>query len=698
MSAFIVISLKDSLHWIVDGIEECRPHNTAVLTCISTGKIIKKDEKCYIYEYSVFSKHNQGDNGRITNKEESETPANLFNNQIAQFLKVSNNTGEQFNVFLLDNPLSANDFQQSQWLMGELRSIYETHKCTNFQIVHVLFSYDVESPGNVNSHVPKMILENLLDQTGTNKISLPYKTLYVDNQNRYGSALSVDKEGHDRMMPRMLCDLMMLMSNEDDSYNTENATNAATGIFAVGYSECMYYHDDVFRYYYLAGERDLVEYLLKDVNDELSLDYEKYPAGLENRQKKLSKIYEEVSLKEDIDKFPDSIDKKINDIIIAFKDEVVSAKETAIVEAQKKDVELTKIARQNRLKELATQDFKENGEGIGEEPSVEISDTVQIPLDERKGCNLFARLFHKRTIEEPVDPRVADICITEESDKVGNEFPDFIDRKMIYDDYSTSIEDDEERNESLRCNEAAYRKLLSFIQSKVFIEYLKSKYTDKSTLKDLIGRIKSIADYYAQRQDYLRLQGRIKELSELLKKKNAELKDFKLTSHCTSVENLIDFEKLRDYFSSTKKERCERVLAKWNERKERELLSEILTENIKWELLDFYYVKWNRPFAFINNLENDVDLKRVCDGLMTQSVPFVNIYSLPAIAVNMTYSFFYTDNKNWTERIQNDNIGLKNINIIYSTHICSKICMFQFLPMDYEMVNGLVDCMNEENE
>lgn len=51
MSAFIVISIQNHLHQIVDGIEKYRPQNHDVTTFISTGKLVKKDDN-FFYEYT----------------------------------------------------------------------------------------------------------------------------------------------------------------------------------------------------------------------------------------------------------------------------------------------------------------------------------------------------------------------------------------------------------------------------------------------------------------------------------------------------------------------------------------------------------------------------------------------------------------------------------------------------------------------
>lgn len=63
-----------------------------------------------------------------------------------------------------------------------------------------------------------------------------------------------------------------------------------------------------------------------------------------------------------------------------------------------------------------------------------------------------------------------------------------------------------------------------------------------------------------------------------------------------------------------------------------------------------------------------------------------------------SYYIFYTDNEPWIEDISQKRVMLTDDNRITSMlfhHICSKICMFQFLQMSHELIEGLVDCFDD---
>ena len=436
MSAFIVISVKNNLNWIVDGIKDCRPHNPEVVTYLSTGKIKKEGEGKYLYEYTVFSKHDGNGNAdnTVSRTAESDIPRNLFANQIAQFLNVCGNQGEQINIFLVDNPITEEDFEQSSWLVDEIKAVYESHKVTNFQLVRVLFSYEIEKPTDVNGQASKMILKQLTKINLDDSDDFPTRILYIDNQKRSGAAMCLNKEEHDVMIPRMLCDLMMLLSNRDDSYNVSAAISGQTNMFAVGYSECMYYHDDVFKYYDLAGRRELLKYLLETENDEESLDFIKYPVGLEDRIRRLDPLYAEVPYNVDISTSPKSIDKAIDDILVSFKDDIMNIRQEALADAIKKDAAETKskliehLKANNLVPDYVTDD----------------------DLDERY-----------MTIAKEANIDIESFAVTTAVEQTQKDFPEYIDRHLIYEKYLIENEEgDDSEGTPLEADILAYTRLI----------------------------------------------------------------------------------------------------------------------------------------------------------------------------------------------------------------------------------------------
>lgn len=718
MSAFIVISVKDSLNWIVDGIKDCRPHNPEVVTYLSTGKIKKEGGDKYLYEYTAFSKHTGDGNSdnTLSRTVESDIPRNLFTNQIAQFLNVCENEGEQINIFLVDNPITDDDFEQSSWLVDEIRAVYESHKATNFQLVRVLFSYEIDRPTDVNRQASKMILKQLTKINQDDSDDFLTRILYIDNQNRSGAAMCLNKQEHDIMIPRMLCDLMMLLSNKDDSYNVSAAISGQTRMFAVGYSECMYYHDDVFRYYDLAGRRDLLKYMLETINDEESLDFNRYPVGLENRLMRLDSLYSEVPFKVDISTYPQSIDKAIDDIIVSFRDDIISIRQVALAKATVKDAEETKSKLIGHLKvndlvpeDVSDEDLEERYLSIAEEAQVDIGS----------------------------------FTVTTAVEQAQKEYPEYIDRHQIYEEYLVEDEEGEEfEGIDLEANILAYNRLIKFIQTGLFKKHVREQCEIKDKEPDFIpvdseekakkpcflkrlffrkkvsestaitgvqepeaqitrdwhslrNTISSISEMYSKRRDYYRLKEKVNSMRGEVANLNDEIHNFRLTVHCSSVDNLIDLDKLKEFHQSGRDSRLTKIVEQWNrldeESKTYDAFFEELKEKTKWDVSDFYYINWSDPPDFIK----DIDLPKVCEALKRRSQPFVNTYTLGANAENLTSYIFYTDNERWQEDISQKRVHLKDDNKVLSTfshHICSKICMFQFLQMSHELIEGLVDC------
>lgn len=715
MSAFIVISVKDNLNWIVDGIKDCRPHNPEVITYLSTGKIKKSGEGKYLYEYSAFSKHAGDGNAdnTLARTVESDIPRNLFSNQIAQFLHVCENEGEQINIFLLDNPITDADFEHSSWLVDEIRAVYESHKATNFQLVRVLFSYQIDKPEDVNLQASKMILKQLTKIDLDDSDDFLNRILYIDNQNRSGAAMCLNKAEHNIMIPRMLCDLMMLLSNKDDSYNVANALGGQNRMFAVGYSECMYFHDDVFRYYDIAGRRDLTKYLLENVNTEESLDFEKHPIGLEDRLKRLEPKYSEVPFNVDISSYALSIDRAIDDILVSFREDIIGIRQEALNKAAEKDAEETKKRKISLFQESGKLsdfdvDIENDLDSIAEEAGIDISSCV----------------------------------VTDAYDLAAKEYPEYIDRKKIYEEYLVEDEEGEDyEGVSIDANIKAYNRLIRFIQTSQFKRYVRQRCEQPDSvevmdngivdqpkkkicfLKRIFSRrpsedtsfsalpvpptvsrriwhslrasIASIPDMYAERMAYYALKNKADQMRTDLTSMDEEIRLFKLTSHCSSVDSLIDIDKLKEFHAAGREARLAKIVKLWNSRiednRDYAALFEDLEEVTKWDVFGFYYINWDEPFDFIKS----IDLLKVCESLKRRSQPFVNTYTLGPNAENLTSYIFYTDNSAWDDDIKQKRITLKDDNKIsctFSRHICSKICMFQFLQMSHELIEGLVDC------
>ena len=206
MSAFIVISTSDKLNWIVDGIVKCRPQNPNTLTHIATGKICHREDALYYdHTYSVDS---------TSSSNSAEDLSSLLANQMAQFRKATG-VQDELQIFTLENPIDAENLGCCNMVYEALGEAINNRSEINYHITRILFSYDVSSPCNVVKQVLSSILSDYLSSAQNSDYT---KVCYVDNQDRCCAAIATSKEGHDLMLPRMLADLMMLISSGNSAY------------------------------------------------------------------------------------------------------------------------------------------------------------------------------------------------------------------------------------------------------------------------------------------------------------------------------------------------------------------------------------------------------------------------------------------------------------------------------------------------
>lgn len=688
MSAFLVISTTEKLNWIVDGIIECRPQNPTVSTYIGTGKLEKrKDEKTYyIHNYSAKDGVNK-DEEQATDLQE------LIANQFAHFRKESGVT-DNLQIFLLDNPIDKESLAYSQKIYDAIDNyVISQHFENNCSLTCILFSYDVSQPYNVCSQVVPDILRSII-QTAADKERV--HICYIDNQDRNGAAMALSAEEHNLMLPRMLCDFMMLMSSANSQYNIRNAVHNDTRIFSLGYGECMYYFPDVKRYFEYAYRRDIRRYMLAHNKPDIdSLDYDKYPIGIAERVERLKPIYLDVPFDEKITDYPQSIDKQIDDVIVALHDSIVSIKEQAMEDAKKKDAEATAKKRKEML---------ENGE----------TDEV-------------------------------DVEVTAEQDKVEKKYPDYIDRNSIYHLCLVEKMPDDQFEDNETCVKARekYLRLIEFVQDRefkqfvfqgtnsanksvvdtdslqsqeerkgcnIFARWFKKEQPQENApapieqnstdtdVKSPLEQIISISNLLKQKEQYQSLKAFEKSLQKEIEQQEKNMRDFSLTSHCASYGSLIDVEKLKAYQAQTSAVHIDAVIKQWEslEAKKRNL-SALYDENkteCNHELADFTYIHWDSSAPFV---KKDIDIEAVCTDLKDHSIPWVNSLVVRAEQENNTTFTFYTDCEQWYQAVDNKQVELPyGTTMEKSTHISSKMAIFQILQWDEHIIEGLTDAHNTE--
>lgn len=688
-SAFIVISASEKLNWIVDDIGRCRPQNPSVVSHIGTGKIEKK-------ENGIYYVHN--DHTEQVQKEEGHDLQDLIANQFAHF-RHDAELKDNLLVFILDNPIDEESFVYSSEIYQTIDSAIKSKSENDCNVIRVLFSYDVSHPCDVCEQVPEKVLQWHINEIKNNPNS---EILYIDNQDRYSAALATDKEEHDLMLPRMLCDFMMLMSAQGTQYNLRNAAHSDEKVFSLGYAECMYYYPDIRAYYDIAYQYNIRKLLiLNGVNSSTELDYNTAPLGISERIERLRPIYGDVPFDTDINQYPKSNDKQIDDIICQHKTQIIAIKQTALEEAKAKD-----DAAKTKKREQAEQAGKEN---------------------------------------------IEDIIVTTEQDRVNREYPDYIDRQQIYTLWLQTSQPNEKFEDNSACTNAQkqYLRLIDFVQSltykssltttppisnpernngaadntlsqdersgcNLFARLFRKRQSEPQTpdMADtstqgsnttsssttVLLQIKQISQLLAEKQQFRKLCDFEQKTQQECKDYKQQMDNFRLTVHCKSVDNLIDLQQLRDYESGTAAKRMQEVEQNWLKRDEKiHTLSGLYEENKKTyetDMLSYEYIHWDKPFPFTK----DIDVEEVCKALQDKATPLVNALIVRSHQEQNTTYLYYTDHSSWEKSVKNKEIDLPyGAAIEYSTHIASKLALFHILKWDENIIKGLTD-INELNE
>ncbi len=697
MTSFIVISTTESLNRFVDDIFACHPQNPDVAgkTHIGTGKLQQKEDGLY-YHYTY------GNN--IADKSSGTDLYQLLANQIANFRLQAKLYGSELQIFLLENPITTDDACHAWLVYDALKKVIAEKKYeNNCHIVHVLFSYDVNSL-DVTSQVANNYLAKILSNQIGNKMDIRAHILYLDNQDRNGAAITSTKEEHNLLIPRMLCDFMMLYSSENNSNNVRNVShNSETQVFSIGYAECMYYFKDIERYYQLAYNRDIRKYYLICSNDtdNRELDYEKSPLGLIERRDLLEPRYADVPYSEDIKNNAESVDKEIDDIVRSNKQTILDIKAHALEEAKLKDEEETEAKRQIAI---------DNGEDPGTIESVTchtqaVEDKYPNYIDRNE---LYKLWLVEHTDEEYFDDNTPCYEARVEYERVihfiqSSEYKQFI--------INLSIKEAEEsRSDTAKTATLIENKGCNFFvrlfhnSSPKSIETLSEEQTKEEKAVETIKIITSIAKLQNEKTQYKRLCNYIEQVENEIKDYQKQMDDFRLTTHSKSVDNLIILKTLKDYQSDQALQHIDTVILRWRDIKNGTLgdLMQEMKKECANDVIAYKYINWEYPFPFVNK---DIDIKNLAIELNKRAIPFVQTYTTRPVKENLTSYIYYHDREEWKRRTEEIDSTMKEYIVMpsgtsteLSTHIESKFCMFQILQMDKDIINGLTDLHTIESD
>lgn len=727
MASFIVISTNDRLHYLVDSIKECCPPNPEVRTNISTGKILKTGEG-FVYEYTILGEESKSD--------QSQVLSYWLTNQIAQFRLVNSIPNDNLiNIFLLENPITDEDFCEAKMWISAFDDVYKKGHDKSFCVYRMLFTYDLSNPSDVKKQVPSFVLSEILNShkqcVENNRNLFGRYIFYIDNQKSDSAAFCIDKKEHDLKLPRLLTDFMMLSTNFVDTYGIRAAIfppDINTKCFSIGFGESMYYYPDVERYYLHGDTRDIYDFILNTEDEtfqDLSvkiMDIDKYPFGLKKREKRLSEIYEDVPYSEDIEKYPISADFAICKALSFLEDLLKEERDREFEQFFNSPTYLKQKQVVNSIQE------KLNNSGVEDLSTEEDIDVQRVELskqfEEEKG-----KLNKMVTEFKPVCPL-------------------FIDRSMIYD--SISLVDDEEKENIEQSQCALYKDLLNFVISKQFKEFVKTKEdredkvpvpelkkdsedalssrsgcllssllfwkhnkqhsNDESQEKvaqeekaeSLIRYIDTIKTNLKSKSEFNIFKERKLIIESELKNEKNVCNTYKLTDHLNHFYHLINLDKLKEIQKESFGERRLKIVEKWNDDNSRTLnsLIDITKEYARQHTQKNYsYINWESPFPFVSDISKESTLPFICNQLQRRSAPLVNYNLNLEKYENRIIRIVFSDIPSFEEEVQEIKNRLDNGNEItahFSSHIASKICMMQFLPMDESILSNLVDLQDED--
>lgn len=731
MAAFIVISANNRLHYLVDGIEKCRPLNPNVVTDISTGIIIKSDNGSYTYEYKIHGEGNKDGIAKSLNV--------LLSNQLAAFRLAHSIPKDQLvNIFFLENPLSETDYEESESWIEEFDKVYDNGKGsdTAFCLYRIIFSYCHDRPSDVCSQINRQVLQQIIKQHRNNQSDgdkFQRYIFYVDNQKSDAAATCLSKEDHDLKMPRFLLDFMMLTSNHQDAYSILNSINGQTNnikFFSVGFGESMYYFPDVVEYYCHADKRDLYSKYINDedeTGDDISkraMDVEKFPFGLKKRVSRLGKIYGDVLFNVNIDSFKNTADWIIDNKIVELKEYIDKEREQES-EAFLNSEEI--IRRKERITQL--------GHDVN----------LIEKADDESEEDFKKRLSEFKLMEETEEKELQRII-----EEFEPECPYFIDRKTIYTDLCV-IKNEEENEEKTNKLRHHYINLLNFVLSEKFLKFVreqKAKDESLSTPKEVekdplstgyghnnnpgcLGRLMfwkksetlistpqeevapipikqnpvdsiiKISEQKKLKDSYKKFKLEVNSVQNIFEKEKIFCENFKLKSHTNHYFPLICLEKLREQQIIDFNSRIVDIIKEWREKDSatKTMLDSLNSERSNSYTKKYSFIDWVDPFPFIETLSIS-RLPIICNELQKKAAPFVNYNLTQGLKENRIVRALFSDRPSFKEEFTQMKSKLNNgneISVFISSHIASKICFMEFLPMDDDVVNNLVDLQEGDN-
>ena len=261
------------------------------------------------------------------------------------------------------------------------------------------------------------------------------------------------------------------------------------------------------------------------------------------------------------------------------------------------------------------------------------------------------------------------------------------------------------------CNSGCLSKLFPWLRSKSnsvekLSQHVKNNQTTPTTKSptytDMIICINEQLDL---KSAYATFKMDVNAIENIHNSEKGKCDSFKLTEHTNHYYPLIDIEELQNFQSSTFSERLEKGLHDWRKQAtptKTSLVTIVEKAAVIYTKTHFSFIDWENPFPFVKDITAEGCMENICNELQKRAAPFVNYNLTSELKENKVIRFLYSDRPNFKSEIDKIRLKLQNGNEIASaesTHIASKICMMQILPLDQDMLDHLVDLQeNEETD
>lgn len=691
MASFILLSIDNSLHWLLDGIEKHRP-TTASSTFISSGKIIEEENGNLTYKYTS-SEENACEKKRKLR--------DLFQNHVATFKNQANIGGGYVNIFVLLN-IDNEKSNSQEWVFEEIN---KTAQSNNICLHAVLLSFNQKDCKDTTLRAKSSFLVEFLEKFKQKTDSISYKKiLYLNNLDANGALPWLSEQEYEWIMPRMLHDWFMLVSDSDSQTAGNLLNSLGSGIYSIGYSEYSYLpQEDLERFLRTTLKRDMIELVV------LEGKYGKHGGdspiiGLYRERNKRRPRCEEVYLYENIDSHSDSLDYEIDSCLCWFKQKIEEINKGIDDKNNNPLTGLDDKTNSNTDQKDSDISITQHDEHVDFVTRKDIYDYYSsLPLEIKKA----AREGKYKKFNEMKKHLEKSLELVQDYETLSKKYNEFVTKRIV------NIPKEEDAEPVLEERTGC---LASFLWVKTLFnkEQNEDKDDDKGPLPEpssedtgLLIREKSlkITEFLKERSDYLELLKKIEDERKLFKKLCEESDKFKLTAF-SKLKSCCDLGRMNDYEKQNRDAILEKVQTTWMKYEEihhvkptRSTLDDILEKEIEQHVCERMNLDWNRPYGFIESLDDERETQ-ICNWLQKRSAPFINYHDDRSPAPNLT-SYFYSSNYSGII----DKLNKKSLNILNATnisaaksdYIINKICMFQILLVDEELrKHGVKDLKDEK--